>query len=66
MPAAENLRAAIRDVVDFPKPGIVFKDITPILADGKLFRDSIALLCAMTGLIKPTQDEQTLLQVFAR
>ena len=46
MPAAENLRAAIRDVVDFPKPGIVFKDITPILADGKLFRDSIALLCA--------------------
>ena len=25
----------IRDVVDFPKPGIVFKDITPLLADGK-------------------------------
>ena len=41
----ESLRAAIRDVVDFPQPGIVFKDITPILADGKLFGKSISLLC---------------------
>ncbi len=32
---------AVRDVADFPKPGIVFKDITPILGDGKLFRASI-------------------------
>ena len=29
--------AAIRDIPDFPKPGILFKDITPILADPKLF-----------------------------
>ena len=43
---SDSLRAAIRDVVDFPKPGIVFKDITPLLADGKLFRESISLLCA--------------------
>ncbi len=43
------LRAAIRDVVDFPKPGIIFKDITPILADGKLFHQSISLLCETTG-----------------
>jgi len=42
---SEALRAAIRDVVDFPKPGIVFKDITPILADAKLFHESISLLC---------------------
>lgn len=35
------LRAAIRDVPDFPKPGILFKDITPILADGALFKLSI-------------------------
>jgi len=41
----EALRAAIRDVVDFPKPGIIFKDITPILADAKLFRQAISLLC---------------------
>jgi adenine phosphoribosyltransferase len=29
----ERLRALIRDVPDFPKPGVVFKDITPLLAD---------------------------------
>ncbi len=46
---AAALRAAIRDVVDFPKEGIVFKDITPVLADGKLFRLSISLLCETTG-----------------
>ncbi len=28
----------IRDIVDFPKPGIVFKDITPLLADPKVFK----------------------------
>ena len=33
-----RLRASVRDVPDFPKPGIVFKDITPILADAALFR----------------------------
>ena len=33
-----DLRAAIRDVPDFPKPGIVFKDITPLLAEPKLFQ----------------------------
>jgi adenine phosphoribosyltransferase len=37
----EKLRAAVRDVPDFPKAGIVFKDITPILCNGKLFRASI-------------------------
>jgi adenine phosphoribosyltransferase len=37
----EKLRAAVRDVPDFPKPGIVFKDITPILSNGALFRASI-------------------------
>ena len=34
-------RAAIRDVPDFPQPGILFKDITPVLADPALFRDVI-------------------------
>ncbi len=38
-----RLRAAVRDVADFPKAGIVFKDITPVLKDGALFRDSIDL-----------------------
>src|SRR5881398_2493778 len=37
----EKLRAAVRDVPDFPKKGIVFKDITPILSDPALFHASI-------------------------
>jgi adenine phosphoribosyltransferase len=36
-----KLKAAIRDVVDFPKPGIVFKDITPIMMDPKLSAEVI-------------------------
>ena len=39
----EKLRAAVRDVPDFPKKGIVFKDITPVLNDPALFRASIDL-----------------------
>ena len=35
------LKGRIRDVPDFPKPGILFKDITPILADPRLFRRTI-------------------------
>jgi adenine phosphoribosyltransferase len=38
-----KLRAAVRDVPDFPKKGIVFKDITPVLNDPALFRGSIDL-----------------------
>lgn len=33
-----DLKAYIRDVPDFPKPGISFKDITPLLSDGEAFR----------------------------
>ncbi len=39
----DKLRAGVRDVPDFPKKGIVFKDITPILGDHELFRASIDL-----------------------
>src|SRR6266702_7931606 len=39
----ERLRTGIRDVPDFPKKGIVFKDITPLLGDRVLFRASIDL-----------------------
>ena len=41
----ESLKAAVRDVVDFPHKGIIFKDITPILADGMLFQEAITALC---------------------
>ncbi|MGJ8634174.1 MAG: adenine phosphoribosyltransferase [Luteolibacter sp.] len=48
-----RLQAAIRDVPDFPKEGIIFKDITPILGNGELFRTSIDLLCETAGDQKP-------------
>ena len=38
------LRERIRDVPDFPKEGILFKDITPLLADVEAFRTCIQLL----------------------
>ncbi|MEO6740784.1 MAG: adenine phosphoribosyltransferase [Chthoniobacteraceae bacterium] len=38
MDLSAQLRSTIRDIPDFPKPGVVFKDITPVLADGALFR----------------------------
>lgn len=41
--AVSRLRDAIRDVRDFPKLGIVFKDITPILSDPELFRLAVDL-----------------------
>ncbi len=41
-----NLEAFIRDVVDFPKEGIVFKDITPMLADPAALKDAVAQLAA--------------------
>lgn len=36
-----KLKAAIRDIPDFPKPGILFKDITPILKDAALCNDIV-------------------------
>jgi adenine phosphoribosyltransferase len=42
----DAVRARIRDVPDFPKKGIVFKDITPVLADPKLFRDVVDAFAA--------------------
>ena len=38
-----KLYEAVRDVPDFPKPGILFKDISPILASGELFRIAVDL-----------------------
>jgi len=39
-----EIRRAIRDIPDFPKPGVVFKDITPLLSNGPLFKQAIDLL----------------------
>ncbi len=49
----QRLRTAIRDIPDFPKPGILFKDITPLLQDGALFGaviDAFADACKGTKI----------------
>ena len=48
----KRLDDGIRDVPDFPKPGIIFKDITPVLGDGDLFRLSI------DGFIETAHNEE--------
>jgi adenine phosphoribosyltransferase len=40
----DELRSRIRDIPDFPKPGILFRDITPLLADGPSFHQAIDTL----------------------
>jgi adenine phosphoribosyltransferase len=44
LPSIEDIRLAIRNIPGFPKPGIQFKDITPVLADARLFAGTIELL----------------------
>jgi len=41
MQLSERIKQTIRDVKDYPKPGIIFKDITPVLADPVLFREIV-------------------------
>ncbi len=49
----ELLTSHIHDVPDFPKPGIVFKDITPLCADAKAFKHFIDVLTAHYRPQKP-------------
>jgi adenine phosphoribosyltransferase len=44
-----RVKGALRDVPGFPKPGIVFKDITPVLADAELFAEVTAAMAAPFG-----------------
>jgi len=39
-----RLRESIRDIADFPKPGIIFRDITPLVRDPELLRETVAEL----------------------
>ena len=48
-PRIEALKAKIRDVPDFPKKGIVFKDITTLLKDPVAFREAMDLFVVMCG-----------------
>ena len=51
----QQLCSAIRDIPDFPKPGIVFKDITPILGDADLFRSVVDALAEEAEGAKPSK-----------
>jgi adenine phosphoribosyltransferase len=46
----ELISARVRDIPDYPQPGIVFKDITPLLADGSAFAAVVSALAAGAGL----------------
>ncbi len=52
-PRLGPLLQRIRDVPDFPKPGIVFKDITPLIGDGAAFSVVIDLLAERVGPLRP-------------
>lgn len=52
MQPTDRLKALIRDVPDFPKPGIVFKDFTPLI------RDPAGLALAVELMVNPFRDKQ--------
>jgi adenine phosphoribosyltransferase len=49
---AGRVRRALRPIPDYPKPGITFQDITPVLGDGALLRDVVA------GMAEPFRDRR--------
>jgi adenine phosphoribosyltransferase len=48
-----DLKAKIRDVHDFPKPGVVFKDIMPLLADAEALREAVDRIADWAGPREP-------------
>ncbi len=46
-----DLKSLIRDIPDYPKPGILFKDITPLLLDPEGFAESVRQLSAIIGSV---------------
>jgi adenine phosphoribosyltransferase len=50
--SAEDLRARIREIPDFPKPGILFYDITTLLKDAAAFKEAVDLM------LEPYRDDQ--------
>ena len=48
MKSSGDLRAFVRDIPDFPRPGIVFKDITPLLLDPRALDAAVSMLAGFT------------------
>jgi adenine phosphoribosyltransferase len=53
MEVTNAIKASLREVKDYPKPGIVFKDITPVLAQPDLMRDSVRQIAEFFRATKP-------------
>ncbi|SIT07012.1 adenine phosphoribosyltransferase [Alicyclobacillus vulcanalis] len=49
----DHYRTWIRDIPDFPKQGILFRDITPLLGNGPVYRDAIAAIAAAARAWQP-------------
>lgn len=52
MTSIEELKRYIRDIPDFPKKGILFRDITPLLMEGEIFKKAIDILVDSLGMKK--------------
>ena len=48
-----DLKAYVRDVPDFPEPGILFRDITPLLQNAEAFEVAMTALCEYVGPKSP-------------
>jgi adenine phosphoribosyltransferase len=53
MTIEQKIKSLLRDVPDFPKPGILFKDITPLLADPEIRQETVDALVAQVRPCKP-------------
>lgn len=49
-----DLRTYVREVPDFPKPGVNFKDITPLLTDARAFADAVERMAEPVATLHPT------------
>ena len=49
MVSLEEIRSLIRDIPDFPKPGIVFKDITPLMLNGAAFASAVERMATIAS-----------------
>ncbi len=54
MPQTAPLTSFVRDVPDFPKPGILFRDITPLLASAEAFGEAVAAMAQPVLALQPT------------
>jgi adenine phosphoribosyltransferase len=52
-PRLALLRARVREIPDFPKPGILFRDLTPLMGDGAAFKQAVELLAERLSPHRP-------------